>query len=78
MRMNKLVFIRDYVHNLRGTRVEVGDSLGVSGTMISNYITGKHLPSLEVASNAYTIHGVVLYPYSEEALQYFNGDSYED
>lgn len=51
------------------TQSSLAVKLGVSQAMIATYKTNSFKPSLGVARNAYDNFGLVLYPYSEEAVQ---------
>lgn len=63
-----MIKIADYIRSQRGTNTEIGDILGVSKGMISNYRYRDHTPSFEVALRIYQHDLTVIYPYSEEAL----------
>lgn len=48
---------------------EIGIELNISSAQLSHYITGRtHQPSLDLAQRVYKQDGVVLWPFSEEAV----------
>ena len=58
--------IADQVHE---QNYHVGNLLGISSAMLSHYKTGRTLqPSLDLARRVYSIDKIVLWPYSEEAV----------
>jgi predicted transcriptional regulator len=50
------------------TDMEVASKLGVSQPMVSQYKKGYNA-SLEVARKVYKLEGIVLYPFSEQAVR---------
>ena len=49
------------------TQTEIGNTLGISHSMVSRYRTG-YLASLDVAKRWYIQCGEVLHPFAEESL----------
>jgi transcriptional regulator with XRE-family HTH domain len=52
------------------TNAEIANQLGISVAMISSYKNKNFNPSLTVAKKAYQMDGIVLHPFSEEAIKY--------
>jgi len=65
-----MILINDFILGTKASRATLSKYLGVHENMISNYKTGKHLPSIEVAINALESYGIVLHPFSEESLRF--------
>ena len=52
------------------TVTEIADILGVSASQVAKYRQGvTQIPRIEVAINIYLAEQVVIFPYSQEALQ---------
>lgn len=67
------MFIKDYiVHHLDEgvSSKDLANKLGISISMLTAYKLHNYNASLEVAKRVYLVDGVVLHPFSEEALKY--------
>jgi transcriptional regulator with XRE-family HTH domain len=66
--MNIKTYLENKVEDL--SNAEIANQLGISVAMISSYKNKNFNPSLSVAKKVYQLDGVVLHPFSEEALKY--------
>jgi len=69
-----MVFINEAISDIleSHSRTEIAETLGVSKAMISTWLQKDNdfCPRVGVAAKLYRAYDIVVYPYSEEALQW--------
>jgi predicted transcriptional regulator len=71
-----MITIRTFIKDLQSkghNNAEIAQKLGLSPSMVSQYVNHDYNPTLETARAIYKQFGVHLYPFSKKALEDTNG-----